>query len=448
MYNDELFMFGGYYTHRASRFQRAEATVLHDLWTVNMASPTPVWQRLKLAGIPPPIRSGFGFAFKDKRLFLFGGVVDLDGAGGKTVSTFCNDLFVFNMENKRFFPMTLHAAKTKATKQAGAAAAAGGDLAAEIAAAVGRKVVESDSSDDEAVDLLPEPMAPQAPRAALQVTESFVQGGPGQILPCRRMNAHVCVSGNRLVIFGGQFEVGRREVPLCDVFSLNLNKMDTYVCHVSCDVRAVEWLGGDTENSGAGSWEDGSTVADLDALLDRDDDLEEEEASAAGRSQAPEDDDDDAVPVPAAFAAMAAAAAASAVDADGRTTVRGKVGRQHHKEQLKAQLSSTSAIPTPQLEETLKQFFERTESFWLASASENIPSEGVSARKYEKRLREAAQQYCHMRYDEAIDLLRQIEFVERQQAEEEEALREMLRKRREYEAAAAAEEAEESEDDA
>lgn len=66
-----------------------------------------MWKRIKLSGIPPPIRAGVASYFRDKRLYLFGGVVDIESPGGSMVSTFCNDLFVFHMDSQKFYPIVL-----------------------------------------------------------------------------------------------------------------------------------------------------------------------------------------------------------------------------------------------------------------------------------------------------------------------------------------------------
>ena len=480
-HNDEVLVFGGYYTFRANRFQRAEATVLHDLWAINPASPTPMWQKVKLAGIPPPIRCGMATCVKDKRMYLFGGVVDLDGAGGKTVSTFHNDIFVLNLETKRFFPMIIRksnggkkkgpspSSAIKAGPAAAAAAASGGSLAAEINAVAGTKLVDSSSSsddDDDDEDGDDGARTVCATVAGPPTDLSAVTMSDGRVMPCPRMNAMLCAHGNQIVLFGGVFELGKREVTLSDVFSLNVNTLDTYVALHVADVRAVPWNGGDESGSDAGSWEDGSTVApemmeQLAALDDLDEDDEEEflnacrDAAAAAAKRPPpqsgandDDDDDDgggarAGGLAARVLAAAtnnssgggggAAAAAAASDLDGRTNIRGKIGKGHYKEQLKQQLSASSLVPTPVLGETSVQFFARTEAFWMDSTARDMfdlaDAEQAANRKQKLRIRRAAEECAEMRFLEATDLLRQIADIEAEQKAEQEALRQHLQRR-------------------
>jgi hypothetical protein len=51
----------------------------------------------------------------------------------------------------------------------------------------------------------------------------------------------LAITNNTLFMFGGSFEVNNREVTLNDLYSLNLNKMDTFVCLRPSDV--LDWKG-------------------------------------------------------------------------------------------------------------------------------------------------------------------------------------------------------------
>lgn len=449
VHNDEFFLYGGFYTNKVNRFQRAEATVFHDLWSVDLAAPTPMWTKIRLAGIPPPIRAGVGAAVHNRRIVFFGGVVDVDGPGGRTLSNFTNDLFVFHMDSKKFFPLLLKKATgaNKATKDAPPAKAAGGDLASEVAAVLGNKLRDdATSSDDDDEDDFGDKAPLPAGIAEPELKTSAVTGPDGEVLPCPRMNPMLMVLDHTLFVFGGQFEAGKKEVTLCDTYTLNLNRLDGFNCHYAQDLTKLAWKGAASE--GTGSWEDGSTVMDVDAM-NADDDDEEDSSSEDGA--APElvpadggDDDDDAGPQSALAAAIAKAndmRGATLGDVDARVNVKGKASLQKHKLQLEQQLAVSSTVPAPVADETAPDFFERTKLFWMQQAADcqGVPLDGIKPQQ-ERSLRRAAVGYCKTRYKEAIVLMEQLRTIEAQLAEEQAVLRAHLEARRK------AREAEESDD--
>lgn len=510
-HGDEIFLFGGYYTFRANRFQRAEATVLHDLWTINLASETPLWQKLRLGGIPPPIRSGMGFCQKDKKLFLFGGVVDLDGPGGKTVSTFHNDLFVFNMETKKFFPVLLSKRSNKSKKKtsidsdekSAAPSNKTKSLADEINQAVGKTILgdskkkavaskndgrddettssddDGDSDDSSSSDSSTSDSSSSSSSSAdnneagaakkdskgandtgkkpeKPVELSAITLKDGRVVPCPRMNAMMCAHSHFLILYGGVFEIGKREIALSDLYTLNLNILDTYTAHQVTDVRTIPWNGEAAGDSGsdAGSWEEGSTVAPemLDALMDDlDDEDDDGDSHREGQTTTTnidnnrnnnnnddDDDDDEGAKAPSLLTAKLLLQQQVAGAGESRTNIRGKIGKGHHLEQLKQQLSGTSIVPTPMSEETLQQFFARTEMFWMNSAAEELfdmKDASTANRNQRKRITKSAEELSRIRFLEARDLIRQIEDIERQLLAEKEVLREHLRQKQAYEEA-------------
>jgi hypothetical protein len=473
VHKDEVFVYGGYYINKVSRFQKAEATVFHDLWMINLGTNMPLWQKVKLAGIPPPIRAGVGAAVKDKRIIFFGGVVDLDGPGGRTLSNFTNDLFAFHMDTKKFFPMLLKAGKMKPGGKAGDEGGEGkNDLAAEVAAVIGG----SDSDDEDDFGQSSAGAAQKAPGltaeglAALEEPKtSDVRLPTGQVIPCARMNAMLAVVDTQLVVFGGQYEVGKKEVTLCDLYTLNINRLDTFQCHHSQDLTKVDWRGEPSEASG--SWEDGSTVLSVNSNVDEDEDEDEESESeeegsapvragprAAGQSKDESSDEEDsdsddqdgdgaAHPAGSVGSKLAEKVLndAAAVDCDARVNIKGKASLQKHKEQLQQQLSASNAVPAPHgVGESPAAFFERTKAFWLQQAGEALGVDVDDEDALNSRaVRREAINYAKMRYAEATALLKQLTEIEEQQRAEKEVIKahlEAKRMRREAEEAAASDE--------
>lgn len=462
VYQDLLFVYGGYSTQKFNRFKKSEATVHHDLWMIKLqqedaqgasgaAGPLPMWTKIRLGGVPPPIRSGVSSAFKDKRLYLFGGVVDIESPGGKMVSTFNNDLFVFHMDTKRFYPVVLR----RVTKKAATTAKRENldDLAAQLSALDLRRGDASGSSDDEESESSSDDDVAAAQGPSQEMKESYETNRHGQVLPHRRMDSAIAIIGNTLYLYGGQFESSKKEITMSDLFALNLNKLDTYQTLLSQDLSAAVWLGKESE-SNPNSWESGSTVVSAAFDVDYDDDDEEDDEYGGGvdfgkmpRQAVPDSEDDgDEAPeaIPAELAVEVTPGAAEVSEAiDGVTRSRGKKGLKVHKEQLLAQLGASAAVPTPEREESFADFFERTMPFWMTTARESV--EGKTT---DRRLKREASEFAKHRYVEAKELLEQLRLVEEREAEEAKFFRERrLQKEKEWEEYEAQQQREEEEDD-
>ena len=218
VYGDTLFLYGGY-----SVASKATEGVTHtDLYQLNLATCT--WTKVKKVGIPPTVRSGMTVCMSARKAIFFGGVMDYDDGGGKkknVKSRFFNDLFVFNMDNRRWFPLVLKkkaekkitaptrgASKKKRGKRGGcdsddddnleqnlknlSAAAAGAPAAAAAAAAapspaspVGDDDESSSEEEDEAFqkgliwDPSSMPQLSQAKRKVKRVSEKQARRKPG-----------------------------------------------------------------------------------------------------------------------------------------------------------------------------------------------------------------------------------------------------------------------------
>ncbi|EPY32277.1 kelchcontaining protein [Angomonas deanei] len=283
LHENTLFVYGGYSTEKFNRFKKSEATVHHDLWMIDLSQvgsasvDSPVrWRKIKLGGIPPPIRAGVSSCFKDKKMYLFGGVVDVESPGGKVVSTFCNDLSVFHMDIERFFPIILSGKKRN--DQSGPRKVVH-DLEAELEELqlLAGKGSSSDSGSDSNTDSDDED---GVEKKDCEMKESFETRKNGAIYPHRRMDAAMTILGNSLYIYGGQFESGLKEITMSDLFRLNLNRNDTYEVLLSYDLSTNMWVGKE-EESDNNSWESGSTVVsaafDMDYLDDDDDDEEDDD---------------------------------------------------------------------------------------------------------------------------------------------------------------------------
>jgi hypothetical protein len=438
VYQDTLFIYGGYSSQKFNRFKKSEATVHHDLWSTNLAADQPVWTRIRLGGIPPPIRAGVGATTRDKQLLLFGGVVDIEAPGGKMVSTFHNDLFSFHMDSQRFYPLTLQAPKktkknSKATKDLDddtpAARAKTSALEAELAAlnlktGAGKTTSSSDDDDDDDLDeALPLPNE-EKERFSFETTRQ------GQVIPHRRMDAALCAVGHTVYVFGGQLESGKKEITITDLFSFNLNTRETWTTYCAQNMQESVWAGRDDTNSdAANSWESGSTV--LSGVMfgdhgDGSDEEEDEDEDEQQRHRDPEALHDDTPAELDQHMTPGYDEIGTTNNTAGARLMGGKRGMQAHKAQLLAQLGTGSLVPTPTVGEALSDFFRRTEDFWMLTAAEclfGIASlqevDGLGV-KDARRCRSEALSYCRTRHDEAIVLMEQLRIVEDREKEEAE----------------------------
>jgi len=110
---DNIFLFGGY--SRESIKGKETAHAHDDVWCYSMN--TNKWAKIKKAGISPfeiP-RSGFTMAALQKGAILFGGVIDRD-TDEDLESIFCNDMYIFQWNSRRWFAVTVHEKKKKKSK--------------------------------------------------------------------------------------------------------------------------------------------------------------------------------------------------------------------------------------------------------------------------------------------------------------------------------------------
>lgn len=464
--NDTLFVYGGYSTQKFNRFKKSEATMHHDLWMLplpvekelqpseNLQTDTsnkPTWIKIRLDGIPPPIRCGVGSCMKDKKLYLFGGVVDLQSPGGKLISTFSNDLFVFHMDSKRFYPVVLRRPKTKASGREIADGDAKtrqnqkiGDLQSELKALELDYKTENDegdsSSSDDEEEVEDWSAEPEKDPASREMKNSYEKNKLGQITPHRRMDAAIVSIGNYLYIYGGQFESGNKEITMSDLYALNLKRLETYEVLLSQDLSTAVWMGRDSECS-ADTWESGSTFAstvfqyyDDEEDEDDEDDMQHQQEEKRGdlEEDGPldaENDIPDVVPIelPHEVTPNLYDLPKRAVDGLTRTE---KKGLKVHKEELFALLRSTSsAVPAPEKEESFQEFYQRTSDFW-----ENTVKDSSEQRLKKKQLKNEAVEFCRRRFREVRELLEQIRLVDEQEKEEAKFLHQRrLEKEKEWE---------------
>ncbi|GJP32136.1 hypothetical protein CLOM_g16664 [Closterium sp. NIES-68] len=127
-HQDEVFLYGGYFKDHAKDADGTDrGVVLSDLWLLDPRSFE--WNKVKRLGSPPSARAGFSLAVHRSRAILFGGVVDTEEKGGDVLrSTFLDDMFAFQMDARRWFPLLLRSQQQAKAAGRKAELTAGGEV--------------------------------------------------------------------------------------------------------------------------------------------------------------------------------------------------------------------------------------------------------------------------------------------------------------------------------
>ncbi|EFN58682.1 hypothetical protein CHLNCDRAFT_19775, partial [Chlorella variabilis] len=97
---DQLFIFGGYSVKKTEEDKGARAAWWAAFWCLDLKSLE--FERVKKQGMVPNPRTAFGMVTHRKRAVLFGGILDQEGKGDRLYSTLYNDMYAFNLENRRW----------------------------------------------------------------------------------------------------------------------------------------------------------------------------------------------------------------------------------------------------------------------------------------------------------------------------------------------------------
>ncbi|KAF2155144.1 galactose oxidase [Myriangium duriaei CBS 260.36] len=320
--------------------------------------PTVRWERRKKpVNYPAPTRAGATMAHHRGRGISFGGVHDVEESEEGIDSEFFNQLWAYNVERNRFFPLGLrrpranNASKRPAqerAKRGGRAKADEEELLRNLALIEGKDVTaatngdaESDVSDDE---------------AAVEKPVSYE-------LPHPRFNAQLAVQGDTLFIYGGTFERGDREFTFDELWALDLGKMDGVKEMFRREIE--DWAAAESDSESE----------------DEDDEDEDEEGSDA------EVDAEPATP-------------AATRDEKPAEAVQQQQQQQEQDEDEEAEAPSTSAndgLPYPQPFESLRAFYARTTTDWQnimiqkANMNASALAPDKSAKEIKKEAFEAAE---------------------------------------------------------
>lgn len=424
VYQDEVFLYGGYSKEVSSDKSISEKGIVHsDMWSLDPR--TWEWNKVKKSGMPPGPRAGFSMCVHKKRAMLFGGVVDMEMEGDVMMSLFLNELYGFQLDNRRWYPLELR--KEKSTKDRLKKSSEqrttnfdnkkySNDIGEEptpndpdenleyheeaeniessideISHNLTRKITVTDGSLSAAkLDGKPETSE------AKQILQNSVLSET--VKPCGRINSCMVVGRDMLYIYGGMMEIRDQEITLDDLYSLNLSKLDEWKCIIPASES--EWV---------------------EASEDEDDDEDEDASDGEGGSDSndetddgeDDDDDDDDNDVEARNNGSGSLQVGDAV-----AIIKGEKKNLRRKEkrarieQIRANLGLSDAQRTPTPGESLKDFYKRTNLYWQMAAHEHTQHTGKELRKDGFDLAEA-------RYRELKPILDELAILEAEQKAEE-----------------------------
>ncbi|KAF2717380.1 galactose oxidase [Polychaeton citri CBS 116435] len=305
------------------------------------AAPTVRWERRKRpANTPNPLRAGATMAYHKGRGILFGGVHDVELSEEGIDSEFFNQLFAYNIDRNRFFPLGLRrpriSAKKTATnadraKKGGRGKADEEELLRNLAL-IENKIAPGDvaAKDNEDNALLGPPHSDDEDPEGQKVEKPTLWD-----MPHPRFNAQLAVQDDTLFIYGGTFEKGDREYTFDELWAIDLGKMDGVKQVFKREIE--DWQGSDDEDD------------------DEDEDYSDDEGGSS----------DSEAEAGAEVVSTAAVSATPAQEEEERIKATQKEEEEDETEPTQpAAALLDDKLPQPRPFESLREFFSRTSNEW------------------------------------------------------------------------------------
>ncbi|GAU24259.1 hypothetical protein TSUD_48470 [Trifolium subterraneum] len=358
VYQDDIFLYGGYSKEVSSDKSASEKGIVHsDMWSLDPK--TWEWNKVKKSGMPPGPRAGFSMCVHKRRALLFGGVVDIEVEGDTMMSLFLNELYGFQLDTNRWYPLELRKDKSTKDKLRKTEQNCTNDVDKKVEPLCTERDETEDMECDESsiVDISQNIVSKMAIADSETLTKpegkskesgakSDIQNGlPEVVKPCGRINSCMAVGRDTLYIYGGMMEIKDQEITLDDLYSLNLSKLDEWKCIIPVQNASDQ-------------------VGDAVALIK-----------------------------------------------GGIKNLRRKE-RRSRIEQIRASLGLSDSQRTPLADESLRDFYKRTNLYWQMAAHEHTQHTGKELRKDGFDLAEA-------RYRELKPILDELALLEAEQKAEE-----------------------------
>ena len=338
-------------------------TIHQDTWVLRIeqpsadapsgAAPTVRWERRKKpVNSPNPPRAGVTQAYHKGRGIMFGGVHDVEESEEGIDSEFFDQLFAFNIERNRFFPLTLRRAKAapkKLVEDRGAKRGRGKADEAELLRNLAALEMKGTITDSHIMDTEPtlgsEDSPPKAAKSVLGT------------MPHPRFNAQLAVQGDVLYIFGGTYERGDHEYTFDEMHAIDLGKLDGVQEIYRRELE--DWQVDDSQSDSESDEDEGFGSTD--------EDMEGEEGDTASGVALP-----------------------SAESPTKSTEIPLVEERMDETEDEQPETAVTDTRPHPRAFESLREFFSRTSNSWQELVLENLQNEGDGINSSIKELRKVA----------------------------------------------------------
>ncbi|KAI1122594.1 WLM domain-containing protein [Nemania abortiva] len=312
------------------------------------------WEkRKKPANTPNPPRAGATMAFHKGRGLQFGGVHDVEQSEEGIDSEFFNQLYTWNIERNRFFPMMLRKPRTQkkavASEQRvgrrGRAQANEEELLKQLAALQAGTPLED--ADDMDIDLKNE--EDEEPVKPVREMPVFME------YPSPRFNALLAVQEDILYIYGGTFEAKDREYTFDDLHAIDLGKMDG--CKEIFKREDETWVGSDDEDDEDDEEDEDEDEDEEDEDEEGDIDMEREKLVSPSKRKKKQSDE---------VASMDTASIAESSTTDDDVS--------------EADTTATSVddgLPHPRPFESRREFFVRTSAEWQEVLMTSLRWKGI-----------------------------------------------------------------------
>ncbi len=319
-------LYGGYSKIKTQKGQY-KGIVHNDTWLLTMNEDLKLvrWQRRKKLSFAPSLRVGCTMVHHKARGLLFGGVYDAEETEETLDSVFFNDLYAYQIENHKFFPLQMRKPRPK------------------------RRVVEKKEKISTEDDLARNLSALEGTdvQDTTEITAEIMQNDAVMSLefPRERFNAAIAVADDTLFIYGGSYEKADREYTLDSMHSIDLARLE--------GVRCI------FENLEEGLWEESGEDDDEDDE-DVDESMSDDNDSQMSKDQIGADEN---LSNPNQHVA----------ELEARLDLNFEEDEKRRPDN----------IPMPKPFETLKSFYSRTSEYWLQIAfNENASAlKGKAARR-------------------------------------------------------------------
>ncbi|KAK6865890.1 hypothetical protein PG995_002418 [Apiospora arundinis] len=316
--------------------------------------PTVRWEkRKKPANTPAPARAGTTMTYHKGRGLMFGGVHDVEQSEEGIDSEFFNQLFAWNVDRNRFFPLGLrkprvqkkNANAEQRVARRGRAQANEEELLKNLAALQAGSSVED--ADQMEIDVAKtEDTEPDKPVREMPVSMEF---------PHPRFNAQLAVQDDVLYIYGGTFEKGDREFTFDDLYAIDLGKMDG--CKEVFNREVENWVGSDDEDDDEDEDDEDDDENDEEEEEDGDYEMAEEIRSPTKRKKKQADEQ--------STAGSESTAESTATSTEDET------------ETDATETSVDDGLPHPRPFESRREFFQRTSNEWQELLMTSLRWKGI-----------------------------------------------------------------------